>query len=185
MNKPLLLILCDFLLLNLLALTRWDKNDLPPPPLALASQPTSAREDVVAALRLTLEEERANREKLARDLTSTQAESTTRANILDQARARTTELSERLQKKEQELQRQLKSAEAEVKQQLNHRKATALWTPIVKAITRLLFSKEEIEKYNNEIEKLAEAGKTTNETIAECAWHPSDFLSPALGEVPP
>ncbi|MFA9196451.1 MAG: hypothetical protein ACEQSM_02430 [Aliarcobacter sp.] len=102
MNKTLLLILCDFLLLNLLALTRWDKNDLPPPPLPLASQPTSAREDVVAALRLTLEEERANREKLARDLTSTQAESTTRATILDQARARTTELSERLQKKEQE-----------------------------------------------------------------------------------
>ncbi|NMF57285.1 P-loop NTPase fold protein [Pseudanabaena yagii] len=91
-------------------------------------------------------------------------------NTLDKSKQeeqqRLKQQEQELQKKEQELQRQLKSAEAEVKQQLNHRKATALWTPIVKAIARLLFSKEEIEKYKNEIEKLAEAGKTTNETIA-------------------
>ncbi|WP_271254606.1 P-loop NTPase fold protein [Pseudanabaena sp. Chao 1811] len=91
-------------------------------------------------------------------------------NTLDQSKQkeqqRLKQQEQELQKKEQELQRQLKSAEAEVKQQLDNRKATALWTPIVKAITRLLFSKEEIEKYKNEIEKLAEAGKTTNETIA-------------------
>ncbi|NBR97538.1 MAG: hypothetical protein EBT48_08045, partial [Verrucomicrobia bacterium] len=96
MNKTLLLILCDFLLLNLLALTRWDKNELPPNPTPLASSPTSAREDVVDALRLTLEEEKANREKLAQDLATTRDESRARATVLDQARARTTELSERL-----------------------------------------------------------------------------------------
>jgi len=91
-------------------------------------------------------------------------------NTLDKSKQeeqkRLKEQEQELQKKEQELQRQLKSAEAEVKQQLANRKATALWTPIVKAITRLLFSKEEIEKYKNEIDKLAEAGKNTNETIA-------------------
>ena len=91
-------------------------------------------------------------------------------NTLDKSKQeeqqRLKEQEQELQKKEQELQRQLKSAEAEVKQQLANRKATALWTPIVKAIARLLFSKEEIEKYKTEIDKLAEAGKTTNETIA-------------------
>ena len=91
-------------------------------------------------------------------------------NTLDKSKQeeqqRLKEQEQELQKREQELQRQLKSAEAEVKQQLNNRKATALWTPIVKAIARFLFSKEEIEKYKTEIEKLAEAGKTTNETIA-------------------
>jgi len=102
MNKTLLLILCDFLLLNLLALTRWDKNELPPNPTPLASSPTSAREDVVDALRLTLEEEKANREKLAQDLATTRDESRARASVLDQARARTTELSERLTKAEQD-----------------------------------------------------------------------------------
>lgn len=102
MNKTLLLILCDFLLLNLLALTRWDKNEPAAPPPPLGSQPGSAKDDVVSALRLSLEEERTNREKLARDLATTRDESKTRATVLDQARARTAELSERLQKTEQE-----------------------------------------------------------------------------------
>ena len=31
MNRTLLLILCDFLLLNLLALTRWEKIEPAPP----------------------------------------------------------------------------------------------------------------------------------------------------------
>ena len=102
MNKTLLLVLCDFLLLNLLALTRWDKNEATPPSTPLPSQTVSAKDDVVSALRISLEEERANREKLALDLATTRDESKTRATILDQARARTAELSERLQKTEQE-----------------------------------------------------------------------------------
>lgn len=102
MNKTLLLILCDFLLLNLLALTRWDKNELPPAPAPLSSQPASAQDDVVSTLRLSLEEERNNREKLARDLATSRDESKSRATVLDQARVRTAELSERLQKAEQE-----------------------------------------------------------------------------------
>ena len=105
MNKTLLLILCDFLLLNLLALTRWDKNESPPPTIPPQAAAASAKDDVLSALRLSLEEERTNREKLARDLATTRDESKTRATILDQARARTAELSERLQKSEQETQR--------------------------------------------------------------------------------
>ena len=40
MNKTLLLILCDFLLLNLLALTRWDKTE-PPPATPVATRSAS------------------------------------------------------------------------------------------------------------------------------------------------
>jgi len=111
-NKTLLLILCDFLLLNLLALTRWDKTEAPPTQ-PVASRSASAQDDVVAALRLSLEEEKTNREKLARDLATTQDESRSRAAVLDQARARTTELSERLQKTEQEASRLAQQAQVE------------------------------------------------------------------------
>jgi hypothetical protein len=111
-NKTLLLILCDFLLLNLLALTRWDKTEAPPP-TPVAGRTASAQDDVVAALRLTLEEEKSNREKLARDLATTQDESRSRAAVLDQARTRTTELSERLQKTEQEATRLAQQAQVE------------------------------------------------------------------------
>ena len=112
MNKTLLLILCDFLLLNLLALTRWDKTE-PPPTHPVASRAATAQDDVVSALRLTLEEEKSNREKLARDLASTQDEFRSRAAVLDQARARTTELSERLQKTEQEASRLAQQAQVD------------------------------------------------------------------------
>ena len=112
MNKTLLLILCDFLLLNLLALSRWDRTEPPTAP-AVAARPASAQDDVVAALRLSLEEEKANREKLARDLAATRDESRSRAAVLDQARVRTTELSERLQKTEQEATRLAQQAQME------------------------------------------------------------------------
>jgi sulfur relay (sulfurtransferase) DsrC/TusE family protein len=132
--------------------------------------------DFWRVLYLTNDEERrafiesSDRLKEFKDWKDTTSNSNYLWNTLDKSKQeeqqRLKQQEQELQKKEQELQRQLKSAEAEVKQQLNNRKATALWTPIVKAITRLLFSKEEIEKYKTEIEKLAEAGKTTNETIA-------------------
>ncbi|MEY5062993.1 MAG: hypothetical protein RLZZ112_957 [Verrucomicrobiota bacterium] len=112
MNKTLLLILCDFLLLNLLALTRWDKTETPPT-TPVATRAASAQDDVVAALRLSLEEEKTNREKLAQDLATTRDESRSRAAVLDQARARTTELSERLQKTEQEATRLAQQAQVE------------------------------------------------------------------------
>jgi hypothetical protein len=111
-NKTLLLILCDFLLLNLLALTRWDKPETPLP-APVTARAVSPQEDVVAALRLSLEDEKSNREKLAHDLATSQDESRSRAAVLDQARARTTELSERLQKTEQEAARLAQQAQTE------------------------------------------------------------------------
>jgi len=66
MNRTLLLILCDFLLLNLLALTRWEKVDeVParPVPEAVRAVAKTAEEDLVATMRSALEEERAARER--------------------------------------------------------------------------------------------------------------------------
>jgi len=54
---------------------------------------------------------------------------------------------ENLQNKEKDLQRQLKSAEVGVNRQLAQRSFHALWVPIVNAIARLRFSKEEIESF--------------------------------------
>ncbi|EIP97746.1 hypothetical protein OpiT1DRAFT_02193 [Opitutaceae bacterium TAV1] len=81
MNKTLLLILCDFLLLNLLALTRWDKAEpRPQPPPAAADKTTqdtapaaTAKDDIVAVMRLSLEDERKQRDTLAQQLESTQS----------------------------------------------------------------------------------------------------------------
>jgi hypothetical protein len=77
MNKTLLLIMCDFLLLNLLALTRWEKAEPPQGAAVTAAQKSAAaapqvNADMVELMRISLEDERASREALAQQLESTQ-----------------------------------------------------------------------------------------------------------------
>ena len=77
MNKTLLLIMCDFMLLNLLALTRWEKAEPQHTQLETAA-PKSAvnapavNADMVELMRVSLEDEKKSREALAAQLSSTQ-----------------------------------------------------------------------------------------------------------------
>jgi len=77
MNKTLLLIMCDFMLLNLLALTRWEKAEPSHTQLETAAPRAAANApavnaDMVELMRLSLEDEKATREQLAAQLSSTQ-----------------------------------------------------------------------------------------------------------------
>ncbi|AKC81634.1 hypothetical protein IMCC26134_00520 [Verrucomicrobia bacterium IMCC26134] len=77
MNKTLLLILCDFLLLTLLALARWDAKEpsrpAPGAPKAAAGAHASTSEqDMVAVMKISLEDEQARRDALTRDLAQTE-----------------------------------------------------------------------------------------------------------------
>ena len=105
MNKTLLLIICDFLLLNLLALTRWEKApEVPPPAQASPAQTVQqvVQEDLVGALRTTLEEERAARAEIGEELQTTQAELQRRAEVLAERERRMAALNADLEKKAQE-----------------------------------------------------------------------------------
>lgn len=86
MNRTLLLILCDFLLLTLLALTRWEDakpaatsgRTAAPAPAAAAtpaagSGAATPEQDMVAVMRLSLEDEQARRDEIARNLERTEA----------------------------------------------------------------------------------------------------------------
>src|SRR5258708_3307065 len=76
MNKTLLLIMCDFMLLNLLALTRWEKAEPShtqletAAPRSAASAP-SINADMVELMRISLEDEKTARESLAAQLAAT------------------------------------------------------------------------------------------------------------------
>ena len=79
MNKTLLLIICDFLLLNLLALTRWDAPISAPvaeenKPLSIDRNATPAAtqsQDLVDVMKLSLQDEQARRNDLAQQLAQT------------------------------------------------------------------------------------------------------------------
>jgi len=77
MNKTLLLIICDFLLLNLLALTNWEKAVPATPPSKPVPSVQSANastkdDDLVSVMKLSLEDQQAQREQLAQKLQSTE-----------------------------------------------------------------------------------------------------------------
>jgi len=77
MNKTLLLIMCDFMLLNLLALTRWEKAEPSHTQLETAApraavNAPAVNADMVELMKISLEDEKATREKLAAQLSSTE-----------------------------------------------------------------------------------------------------------------
>lgn len=77
MNKTLLLIMCDFMLLNLLALTRWEKAEpthtqLETAAPRAATNAPAVNADMVELMRISLEDEKKAREQLAGELSATQ-----------------------------------------------------------------------------------------------------------------
>lgn len=98
MNKTLLLILCDFLLLNLLALTRWEKAEPPrpkqPPVPELAANAVTKDQDLVEMMRQSLADEKGVRDELAQKLAATDATLASREQSLTQVRAERAKLAE-------------------------------------------------------------------------------------------
>jgi len=92
MNKTLLLIIVDFLFLNLIALTRWERAEPVQPrvnPVAQvgANAATPQQQDMVALMRLALADEQASREKVTSQLQATRAELSAREQGLAAAQS--------------------------------------------------------------------------------------------------
>lgn len=98
MNKTLLLIICDFLLLNLLALTRWEKAEPPrsklPPVPELGANAVTKDQDLVEVMRLSLADERAVRDELAQKLSSADAALAAREQTLAMVQAERAKLAQ-------------------------------------------------------------------------------------------
>jgi X-X-X-Leu-X-X-Gly heptad repeat protein len=97
MNKTLLLIICDFLLLNLLALTRWERveparaSQAPVP--ELAANAVTKDQDLVETMRQSLADEKTTRDQLAEKLSATDAALAAREQSLAAAQAERTKLA--------------------------------------------------------------------------------------------
>jgi X-X-X-Leu-X-X-Gly heptad repeat protein len=108
MNKTLLLILCDFLLLNLLALTRWEKAEparaKQPPVPELNANAATKDQDLVNTMRESLVDEKATRDQLVEKLNAADANLATREQSLTQLQSEKTQLTTKLTATEQSAQ---------------------------------------------------------------------------------
>jgi hypothetical protein len=101
MNKTLLLIICDFLLLNLLALTRWDeaepvRNTSAPVPEVQANAARPKNQDLVDMMKVALEQEKAARDQLQQRLQFAESDVKTREQTLAQIQAQRSQLEQTL-----------------------------------------------------------------------------------------
>ncbi|HWA85111.1 MAG TPA: hypothetical protein VG710_02715 [Opitutus sp.] len=137
MNKTLLLVICDFLLLNLLALTRWEKAEPPrpnqPPVPKMEANAATKENDLVATMRQSLEEEHAAREQLAQQLTTTQGNLGEREQNLAKLQAERTRLASALTE--------------------TQRTAAELNQQVVAATQQASMTKEELARLQHELEQ--------------------------------
>ncbi|HUG11537.1 MAG TPA: hypothetical protein VMM36_11010 [Opitutaceae bacterium] len=118
MNRTLLLILCDFLLLTLLALTRWEQVE--PERTRAYAQPQSQEEgespgpanDLVDLMRVSLEDERQQREQVADQLEATQQQLESREGQLSQTEQEKAAIAADLERKTAEARQIEERAEA-------------------------------------------------------------------------
>lgn len=160
MNKTLLLILCDFLLLTLLALTDWQHIDAAKPKDPASAAPANtasanaatADQDLVAVMQLALNDEQARRDELAQKLdTTSQTLAEREKNIarLDATLTETRQATEQLRGKIDDI-----SAEAD----RNKQQADAL--------ARLLaVSEAEAKRKADEVAKLEQAQAEARQQI--------------------
>ena len=99
MNKTLLLILCDFLLLTLLALTRWETAEPPQsarqaPVAEMAANAPTKETELLETMRMSLVDEKQARDELAQKLAATDSALAAREQSLTQAQAERARLAQ-------------------------------------------------------------------------------------------
>lgn len=116
MNKTLLLIIIDFLFLNLIALTRWEKVEpartQQPPVSQMGANAATKDQDLVATMRQSLADETATRQALEQRLAQAGSDLTERQQGLAQLQAQREQLAAQLRQSEQTAQQLAETAQA-------------------------------------------------------------------------
>ncbi|HEY1848053.1 MAG TPA: hypothetical protein VGG37_02550 [Opitutaceae bacterium] len=100
MNKTLLLFIVDFLFLNLIALTRWERavpaQQHQPPVNEISANTTSKEQDLVEAMRQSLAEEQLSRQAVQQKLASSESTLASREKSLGQLQGDSQKLTAQL-----------------------------------------------------------------------------------------
>ena len=167
MNRSILIVICDFLLVSLLAFSTVDINTSTQsgtPKLMQATQPpqkVTGRQDLGDVMRLALDEERKNRDQLVGELTRTRAVVTEQDQQIQNAR-------NQLQTKEQ-LAARLAEDQAKLQHQFDDAQSNAaiLNEQLHATTVESLISKEQRAAMEAEAHKQAEKASTLEQQLAQ------------------
>jgi len=151
MNRSILIVIVDFLLVSLIAFSDFNREQE-----EAAAAPTTPKatpaSDVMGSLKLALEDEKQTREKLTLDLQSTRQNLQTQQEALAQREAKIKEYQENLRKTEEEA-RQIEQQRSTLAQQFTATQASLkdIQQKLQAASTENVVSKEKLEALQNEL----------------------------------
>jgi hypothetical protein len=123
MNRSILIVICDFLLVSLLAFSTVDIEKVKNPSaerslkFQIATNQVDAGKDLTAVMRLALDDERKSRERLVGELTRSRETANQQQTLLGEREKQLQGIQQELQTKEQQLQTKEQQA-AQLQQQL-------------------------------------------------------------------
>jgi len=157
MNKTLMLVICDFLLLSMLALARFDPpEEAPKPTLDATASSATAEAELISLLEESLESELSSRENLNQDLVDTREDLQEKARLLAEREAALEVTQQNLTQKSDEAAALAESKMAiEVQQQQLTAEKAQIEAEREKLATRFENTRTQLEDANNERVQLA------------------------------
>jgi membrane protein involved in colicin uptake len=198
MNRTILIVICDFLLVSLLAFSTVDINKTTeegtPPQIKvdIATNQVDTGQDLAAVMRLALEDERKNRDQLMGELTKTRGTLTEREKQaqtlqqeLQQREQHAQAIQKELQARQQEAQRlqreqtALQHQQAALQQQYAAAQTNlqALTQKLQASSTEAVMSKEQLAAMEAELRKRAEQAAALQQQLAHLASSNQAMLS--------
>lgn len=177
MNRSILIVICDFLLVSLLAFSTVDINkvsDSTAPRTVQIQIPTNqtaeSGQDLAAVMKLALEEEKKNRDQLMGELTRTREEAAKQQTLLAEHEKGGQALQQQLRTREQENQR-LQQEQAALQQQFASAQTNiqALNQQLQSSTAESLMSREKLAAMEAEAKKHAQESAALQQQLTELA----------------
>ena len=181
MNRSVLIVIVDFLLISLLAFSHFDEQDLAQAkPGQVASLPAnSGRQDVMDVLKLSLNKERESREQLNEQLRQTQAQLQSREQVLGDREKLMREAEQLLRQKADEAARLARDRSAMEQQMAATQMSVAeLQRQLTNTMTEASQSRQHLEAVRTDLQAREEEEAILKRKLAELekSRQASEFL---------
>jgi hypothetical protein len=174
MNRSILIVICDFLLVSLLAFSTVDINKTTNEGVprqvktTLATPPADSRQDLAAVMRLALEQERKGRDLLAGELAKTRATAGQQQALLTEREQQVQAFRQELQRREQQT-AQLEQQQTNLQQQFAAAQTNlqTLSQQLQSSSTDALISKEKLAAMQAELRRQTEQAAALQQQLAQ------------------
>ncbi len=170
MNRSILIVICDFLLVSLVAFSSFEtvRDEPKPPPPGQTGRNVTPGQEVLGTLKVALEDEKQTRERLTVDLQSTRENLRSQQEVAAAREAKIKEYQENLRRTEDQA-RQIEQQRAVLAQQASSAQAglAEAQQKLQAAGAENLLSKEKLEAMQQEMKRRADEAKALQARLGD------------------